>query len=168
MTEISNKMPRPPELPNKSTTPITDKSYRAGRAFILSKHLQKQSDIEVPIQTRAVKGCLNNSYSHIANDKEQDNSLNKSSLISKIANALAIDNIKQSSNKKSDGQSKKSLNTVQDSTEQTFVSLNQRNYTTLEPEGIEDMHNIFVLYHQKQKKLLAKMEKADEGDIQCI
>ena len=142
--------------------------------LLRSKHNQKQSDPEMIPQGRVSKGMLNNSYTHISNEKEKEDLLNKSVMVSNMAHPIPIENvnIKQQSSgfikQKSVGlSSKKSLNVSvlqeSQSTDPTY-SL-QKNYATLEPEGIEDVHSGFVLYYQKQKRLLCKMEKTQDDDI---
>jgi hypothetical protein len=95
-------------------------------------------------------------------------------MVSNIGHPTNIDNsnIKQQSSgfikQKSAGiSSKKSLNVSvlqeSQSTDPTY-SL-QKNYATLEPEGVEDIHSGFVLYFQKQKRLLYKMEKTQDSDV---
>ena len=178
-TEIGQFIPHPPPEPHRSTTPnhqlrqCIDKHapYNIGRAYILycvlhrTKHSQKHSEEEMSSQAISGKGALSTSYAYCNGVNEKENVLNKSVMVSNISHSSAIDNIEIKQVQSAAIDSKKSLNVLQEcqSTDPTY-SL-QKNYATLEPEGIEDVHNGFVMYYQKRKRLLCKLEKAHEDSI---
>lgn len=127
-----------------------------------TKHSQKHSDDEI-ISQGITKGPLNISHAYNNNRNEKENAMNKSVMVSNMSNSSGVDDMRQIQSTAID--SKKSLNMLQEyqSTDPSY-SL-QKNYATLEPEGIEDVHNGFVLYYQKRKRLLCKLEKAHEDSI---